>query len=89
MIALRDPSAKRQQAVRGLWRTVGAGHVIDLRESLTSGIESLRHHALRSFLSMLGIIFGVGAVIAMLSIGAGAERQALEIIDAMGLRNVW
>ena len=37
---------------------------------------------------MLGIIFGVGAVIAMLSIGAGAERQALEIIDAMGLRNV-
>jgi putative ABC transport system permease protein len=62
--------------------------VIDLRESLSSGIESLRHHALRSFLAMLGIIFGVGAVIAMLSIGAGAERQALEIIDAMGLRNV-
>jgi len=62
--------------------------VIDLRESLSSGVESLRHHALRSFLAMLGIIFGVGAVIAMLSIGAGAERQALEIIDAMGLRNV-
>jgi putative ABC transport system permease protein len=62
--------------------------VIDPRESVTSGVESLRHHALRSFLAMLGIIFGVGAVIAMLSIGAGAERQALEIIDAMGLRNV-
>jgi len=62
--------------------------VIDPREALNSGLESLRHHALRSFLAMLGIIFGVGAVIAMLSIGAGAERQALEIIDAMGLRNV-
>jgi putative ABC transport system permease protein len=62
--------------------------VIDLREAVASGLESLRHHALRSFLAMLGIIFGVGAVIAMLSIGAGAERQALEIIDAMGLRNV-
>ena len=62
--------------------------MIDLREALSSGVESLRHHALRSFLAMLGIIFGVGAVIAMLSIGAGAERQALEIIDAMGLRNV-
>ena len=62
--------------------------MIDPRESLVSGIESLRHHALRSFLAMLGIIFGVGAVIAMLSIGAGAEAQALEIIDAMGLRNV-
>ena len=62
--------------------------VIDPREALASGLESLRHHALRSFLAMLGIIFGVGAVIAMLSIGAGAEKQALEIIDAMGLRNV-
>ncbi len=61
---------------------------MDLRESLDSGIQSLKHHALRSFLAMLGIIFGVGAVIAMLSIGAGAEREALEIIDAMGLRNV-
>ena len=62
--------------------------MIDPREALSSGLSSLRHHALRSFLAMLGIIFGVGAVIAMLSIGAGAERQALEIIDAMGLRNV-
>ncbi len=61
---------------------------MDVRESLSSGLESLRHHALRSFLAMLGIIFGVGAVIAMLSIGAGAEKEALEIIDAMGLRNV-
>src|SRR5262245_2458947 len=37
---------------------------------------------------MLGMIFGVGAVIAMLSIGAGAERQALALIDALGVRNV-
>ena len=62
--------------------------MIDLREAVSSSLGSLRHHALRSFLAMLGIIFGVGAVIAMLSIGAGAEAQALEIIDAMGLRNV-
>ena len=62
--------------------------MIDLRESVGSSLESLRVHALRSFLAMLGIIFGVGAVIAMLSIGAGAEREALATIDAMGLRNV-
>jgi len=62
--------------------------VIDPREAFASGLESLRHHALRSFLAMLGIIFGVVGVIAMLSIGAGAEKQALEIIDAMGLRNI-
>src|SRR5262245_45932236 len=62
--------------------------VTGIRESVLSSLESLRHHALRSFLAMLGIIFGVGAVIAMLSIGAGARREALAIIDSMGLRNV-
>jgi putative ABC transport system permease protein len=61
---------------------------MDLRESLQSSVASLRAHALRAFLSMLGMIFGVGAVIAMLSIGAGAERQALALIDALGVRNV-
>ncbi len=37
---------------------------------------------------MLGMIFGVGAVIAMLSIGAGAEKQAMEMIERLGARNV-
>ena len=62
--------------------------MIEVHEALSSSVESLRSHGLRSVLSTLGIIFGAGAVIAMLSIGAGAERQALETIDAMGLRNV-
>jgi len=61
---------------------------MDFREAAASSIESLRAHALRSGLTMLGIIFGVGAVIAMLSIGAGAEREALEMIDALGMRNI-
>ena len=61
---------------------------MDLREAMTSGVASLRAQRLRAFLTMLGMIFGVGAVIAMLSIGAGAERQALALIDAMGMRNV-
>src|SRR2546425_9255801 len=51
-------------------------------------ISNLRAHKLRSFLTMLGMIFGVGAVIAMLSIGAGAERESLRLIDTMGLRNI-
>jgi putative ABC transport system permease protein len=34
------------------------------------------------------MMFGVGAVIAMLSIGAGAERRALELIEKLGMRNV-
>lgn len=51
-------------------------------------VGNLRSHKLRTFLTMLGMIFGVGAVIAMLSIGAGAERESLRIIDTMGLRNI-
>jgi putative ABC transport system permease protein len=51
-------------------------------------VGNLRVHALRTFLTMLGMIFGVGAVIAMLSIGAGAEAESLRIIDTMGLRNI-
>ena len=57
-------------------------------ESFESALTNLAVHKLRSALTMLGMIFGVGAVIAMLSIGAGAEKQALEMIERLGLRNV-
>jgi putative ABC transport system permease protein len=57
-------------------------------EALRSALENLSAHKLRSALTMLGMIFGVGAVIAMLSIGEGAERQALAMIERLGLRNV-
>jgi len=57
-------------------------------EAIRSALSNLAAHKLRSALTMLGMIFGVGAVIAMLSIGAGAERQALEMIERMGLHNV-
>lgn len=61
---------------------------MNYRENLTIGIAGLRSHLLRSFLSMLGIIFGVGAVISMLSIGEGAKQQALEQIQLMGMNNI-
>jgi putative ABC transport system permease protein len=61
---------------------------VNFAESVATAITNLATHKLRSALTMLGMIFGVGAVIAMLSIGAGAEQQAMEIIDRMGLRNV-
>jgi len=37
---------------------------------------------------MLGVIFGVGAVVAMLSIGEGAKKEALEQIEILGINNV-
>src|SRR5829696_3537053 len=58
------------------------------REAFRSALDNLAAHKLRSALTMLGMIFGVGAVIAMMSIGARAERQALASIERLGLRNV-
>lgn len=57
-------------------------------DALRNAFANLAGHKLRSALTMLGMIFGVGAVIAMLSIGAGAERQALEMIERLGARNI-
>ncbi len=52
------------------------------------GIAALTSNKLRTFLTMLGIIFGVGAVIAMLSIGEGARQETLEQISLLGTNNI-
>src|SRR4030042_3558671 len=52
------------------------------------GIKSLWMHRLRSPLTMLGIIFGVCSVIAMLAIGEGASQQAQETIRQLGSTNL-
>lgn len=57
-------------------------------ESLWQAFKSLYQHRLRTFLTMLGVIFGVAAVIAMLSIGKGAEQEAIEQIAAFGINTV-
>ena len=57
-------------------------------EAFRSAGDSLATRKLRSGLTMLGVMFGVGAVIGMLAIGAGAAAQAHDLIDRLGLRNV-
>lgn len=57
-------------------------------ESFWYALKSLYQHRLRTLLTMLGVIFGVAAVIAMLSIGKGAEQEAVEQIAAFGINNV-
>ncbi len=52
------------------------------------GLSSLLVHKLRSLLTMLGMIFGVGAVVAMLSITAGAQKEMLSYIDLLGVNNI-
>ncbi|MFQ5753584.1 MAG: ABC transporter permease [bacterium] len=61
---------------------------MDYQESLLVSLEGLKAHKLRAFLTLLGIIFGVAAVIAMLSIGEGAKQEALEQIALMGINNI-
>ncbi len=52
------------------------------------GIENLLLHKLRSFLTMLGVVFGVGSVVAMLSVGEGASKEAMEQIRKLGSNNI-
>jgi putative ABC transport system permease protein len=52
------------------------------------GIENLLLHKLRSFLTMLGVVFGVGSVVAMLSVGEGASQEALSQIGKLGSTNI-
>ena len=59
-----------------------------LKRILKLGVKSLWMHRLRSTLTMLGIIFGVSSVVAMLAIGEGASRDAEEKISQLGSRNI-
>ena len=56
--------------------------------NIALGIENLLLHKLRSFLTMLGVVFGVGSVVAMLSVGEGASKEALEQIRKLGSNNI-
>jgi putative ABC transport system permease protein len=55
---------------------------------LRMGLENLLAHRLRSLLTMLGMIFGVAAVVSMLSIGAGARQRVMALIEQMGVHNL-
>jgi len=56
--------------------------------TLRLGVKSLLLHKLRSALTMLGIIFGVCSVIAMLAIGEGASYEAQQRIKELGSSNI-
>jgi len=52
------------------------------------GIENLLLHKLRSLLTMLGVVFGVGSVVAMLAVGEGASEEAMARIRKLGSDNI-
>jgi putative ABC transport system permease protein len=57
---------------------------VNVLQSARIALRALRVNKLRSALTMLGIIIGVGAVIAMVSVGAGAQARVAEQIQSLG-----
>lgn len=55
---------------------------------LLQAMANLRAQKTRTMLTALGIVFGVGSVIGMLAIGAGAREESLRFIEQLGVRNV-
>ena len=57
---------------------------MQIGETLSVALEALRANKLRSFLTMLGIVIGVAAVIAMVALGRGAQQSVKERISSLG-----
>jgi putative ABC transport system permease protein len=61
---------------------------MQIEENIRTAFYGLRDHKFRSFLTMLGIIFGTASVIAMISIGEGAKKQAMAKYQDLGVSNI-
>jgi len=61
---------------------------MQIGENIRVSIYGVRDHKFRSFLTMLGIIFGTASVIAMISIGEGAKKQAMAKYQDLGVSNI-
>ncbi len=100
IVAMADPTAdkkkngdKKSQGCGGnAMGGMGGGQIVmglsNIGPELLMGMASLFAHKLRSLLTMLGMIFGVGAVVAMLSITAGAQKEMMSFIDQLGVNNI-
>ncbi len=62
--------------------------IVEIFRDLGVAVESMRAQKIRTVLTALGIVFGVGSVIGMLAIAAGAREESLRFIEQLGVRNV-
>jgi ABC-type antimicrobial peptide transport system permease subunit len=60
----------------------------ELTNVLILAVRALRRNVMRSVLTTLGIIIGVGAVIAMVEIGQGSKAAVAQTIQSMGSNNL-
>jgi len=63
-------------------------NLAELGEYLRIAVEALGRYRLRTALSVLGVVLGVAAVIAMMSVSEGAAREALTQVEALGIDNI-
>jgi putative ABC transport system permease protein len=57
---------------------------MNIGDSIRTALRAVAANKLRSFLTMLGVVIGVGSVIAMIGIGEGTKKKSLEQIQVMG-----
>ncbi|MFN0166392.1 MAG: ABC transporter permease [Bryobacteraceae bacterium] len=62
--------------------------IVQIFRDLGVALDSMRAQKIRTVLTALGIVFGVGSVIGMLAIAAGAREESLRFIEQLGVRNV-
>lgn len=81
----RKPRASGE-AAGGLQKAVkeGSAAIADISEAVKMAFRALRANLFRTVLTLLGIVIGVGSVVAMLAIGTGAQNSVLDRISAMG-----
>ncbi|CAN7251161.1 MacB family efflux pump subunit [Phyllobacterium sp. LjRoot231] len=62
----------------------GVAAIADISEAIKMAFRALRANLFRTILTLLGIVIGVGSVVAMLAIGTGAQNSVLDRISSMG-----
>ena len=58
------------------------------RALIIEAIVELKRRKLRTGLTLLGMVFGVAAIVAMLAVGEGSKREALRLVAELGLNNI-
>jgi macrolide transport system ATP-binding/permease protein len=74
-----EAAAGLQQAVKE-----GSAAIADVSEAVKMALRALHANLFRTVLTLLGIVIGVGSVVAMLAIGTGAQNSVLDRISSMG-----
>jgi len=80
----RKPAASPQAAALKRAVMEGSAAIADISEAIKMALRALHANLFRTVLTLLGIVIGVGSVVAMLAIGTGAQNSVLDRISAMG-----